>query len=59
MWEVDNLSRLVRVGFHEVNYDGLEVAGTLEDPVGVFTLSPEDILTVNGGFDLVFGEQDD
>jgi hypothetical protein len=59
VWEVDNLSQLVGVGFHEVSYDSLEVAGTVEDPVGVFALSPEEVLTVKGGFDLVFEEQDD
>jgi hypothetical protein len=59
LWDVDNLSRLVGAGFHEVDYDGLVVAGTVENPVGVFTISPGDIVTVTGGFDLVFTEPAD
>lgn len=57
VWDVDNLSRLVGAGFHEVAYDGLVVAGTVENPVGVFTVSPDDVATVSGSFDLVFERQ--
>lgn len=57
VWDVDNLSRLIGVGFHEVVYDGLIVAGTVENPVNVFTIDTEDVATVSGSFDLVIAEQ--
>ena len=59
VWDVDNLSQLVGAGFREVAYDRLVVTGTVEDPVDVFTLSPEDVATVNGSFDLAFREPGD
>lgn len=59
VWDIDNLSRLVGAGFREVAYEGLVVAGTVEDPAGVFTISPDDVATVSGSFDLVFREPGD
>ena len=56
VWDVDNLSRLVGAGFHEVVYDGLVVAGTVESPVNVFTVDLDDVATVTGSFDLVIAE---
>jgi len=53
-WDLDDDSNLIGAGFHEVIYDDLEVAGTIEQPPSVFLVNPDDIATVGGGFDLVF-----
>ena len=54
VWEVDNFSQLVAAGFQEVIYADLVVAGTVENPVNVFTISPEDVAVVSGSFNLIF-----
>ncbi|MDH3428541.1 MAG: hypothetical protein OEQ14_00920 [Gammaproteobacteria bacterium] len=54
VWELDNEFQLIGAGFREVIYNNLEVTGTVEQPPSVFTISPDEMLTVSGGFDLVF-----
>lgn len=54
VWELDNEYQLIGAGFREVIYNDLEVAGTVEQPPSVFTISPDEIVTVSGGFDLAF-----
>ena len=59
VWTVDDGYQLIGAGFHDVHYDNLAIAGTVEQPVNVFTISPEDVVTVSGGYDLVFAALED
>ena len=54
VWELDMEFQLISAGFGEVTYNNLVVAETVEQPPSVFTISPDDIVTVSGGFDLAF-----
>lgn len=51
---IDGQFRLIGSGFNEVIYNNLEVAGTVENPPGTFTIDPLNIVTINGSFDLAF-----
>jgi len=51
---IDGQFQLIGSGFDEVIYNNLEIAGTVENPVNVFTIDSQDIITVTGSFDLAF-----
>lgn len=51
---IDAEFRLIGTGFNEVIFNGLTIAETVENPPGIFTIDPNDTITVSGSFDLAF-----
>lgn len=49
---IDAQFRLIGSGFDEVIFNNLTIASTEENPIGVFTIVPNDTITISGGFDL-------
>lgn len=51
---VDAQSILISSGFNEVIFNNFEIADTVENPAGTFTIDPANRITITGGFDMAF-----